>query len=227
MEENQGFEFDILDILKALYEGKFLIIALTVLLSLALGFYNYFNKGYSYTSTGTMYVSNINTELNNNIIESGDISTSRFLSSSYIEILRSRSFLVDVSDAIGGKVSAGALKGMLAISQVESTEFITITVTAGTAELAHDIVAAVMEKAPAKLISIYDGGTVKTLDEASLPSAPNGRGIQNDFLTGAGIGFVIGAAIIVVKRLLDRRIRNVADIEKRYEISILGEFPLV
>lgn len=227
MEENQVFQFDLLDILKGLYEGKILIIAMTVLLAVCFGVYSHYNTVYTYTADGTIYISNVNTEINNNVIEGGDISTSRSLVSSYTEILKSRSFLNEINDVLGGNLSAGALRGMIGIYQIEGTEFITITATSGSAQLSHDIVSAVIERAPAKLLSVYDGGTIRTLDEATFPTSPNARGTTKDVMTGAALGFVISAAFLIIRRILDRRIRTVADIEKRYEISILGELPLI
>ena len=125
MNEN-GKDFAVTDLLSILWMNKFLIITLACLV--ATGFLVktvYFTEP-QYVADGMLYVSNKDDLLLQDRIQQSDIFSSRTLSETYIEILQSRSFLSDVSNATGAKYSWEEIKSMTKISSVNETELLSI-----------------------------------------------------------------------------------------------------
>ena len=123
---------DIVNFLQILWKHKVVIIALVVASSLLMFIKTMVFTENTYTSYGVLHISNKKEETNGTAaIQKNDIETSKTLSTTYIEILKTRVFLKEVSDAVGGKYSSGQIGAMLNISTVNNTELLKISVTTG------------------------------------------------------------------------------------------------
>ena len=216
---------DLIELLRSIWLSRWLIIVL-VLIG-ATGMYvktQYFTKDY-YTSNGILYVSNKNeqlTETKKNI-SSSDINTSRELSVTYMEILRTSSFLEEVAKEYGGKYSWGQIAGMLTIASVNETELLLVSVRAGDPTDAYNIATTILNKAPDKLKSVFKSGEVEIVDPPRMPRGANAKGTNKSTFIGALAGFVLGVVIVVLKNFFDTKVRKAEDVAKRYNVSILGE----
>ncbi len=215
---------DVVKCLKILWRHKLVIIAVTVLLAAAMLVKTAFFTDYTYTSFGILHMNNRerNSESTDVILKS-DVEASEALNSTYIEILQTRAFLNEVSEAIGGKYTAGQISGMLNISAIDDTALLKVSVKAGNSKDAQLIAQTILDKSPAKLTSVFKGGEVTIVDPAQEPSAPNSKGYARNMLIGALAGLVIGIAYAFIREFLDKKVHGGDDVAARYGISILGE----
>ena len=218
---------DILTYIQMLWKHKAVIIVLTVLAALLMFAKTTYLTADTYTSYGILHVSNKKEESDpDTSIKKTDLDTSKSLSTTYIEILKTRAFLRDISNAVDGKYSGTQIGSMISISSVNDTELLKITVTAGNAEDAYQIAQAFMAQAPAKLISVYKSGEIEVVDPPVKPTIADNKGIARNTAIGFVLGFVLGAVYAFIYEFFDRKIHKSDDVAKRYGVSILGETSL-
>ncbi len=229
MKENELYvsgntELDILTILKILWSHKTVIIALVLTTSFFAFTKTAFFTQDTYTAYGMLHISNkseaVNTE---GTIQKSDIETSKTLSSTYIEVLKTRIFLQEVSDAIGGNYSTEQIKKMLNISPVNDTELLKVSVTTKSHYDSYLIVNTIMEKAPAKLTSVYKSGEVEIVDPPLPNKKADDRGIAKKTCIGFMLGLILGMIYALLYSVMDKKVHESDEIVKRYNISILGE----
>ena len=219
-ETNKGLS--ITDLLNILWLNKFLILTLACLFSTFFLIKTVYFSEPQYTADGMLYVSNKDNVLLQDKINQSDIISSRSLGYTYIEILKSRSFLTEVSEATGGHYSWKRIKSMLTISSLNETELLSISVKANNSEDACNIARAVLDKAPGKLKSILNGGAVEIVDSIAETGTLVDAGIPAKTVFGFIIGACLGFAIAFLRNLFDKKVHKGEDVAKRYNVSILG-----
>ena len=216
-------ELSLADLFRIVWKNK-IIIAILFIVGFAAAFIKteYFTNE-TYTASGMLYVSNRNEIGADEEILAADIVTSRTLTTTYIEILKTPSFLKKVKADACEKLSSDNVQASVNIEVVGETELLRVTVTASTPEEAHAMAESLFENAPDKLKSIYKRGEVATADPPVLPTAANGKGLAVNVLLGAFIGLFLGVLIALVRSFFDTVVHNAEELEKRYGLSVLGE----
>ncbi|MBP1135070.1 capsular exopolysaccharide synthesis family protein [Arthrobacter sp. PvP023] len=67
---------------------------------------------------------------------------------------------------------------------------------------------------------------VLPLGKAVLPTSPVSPNVKLTLALGALIGLALGVAYALVRRHLDRRIRNAAEIERLFDVPVIGTLPV-
>lgn len=218
----QAKDLSVTDILRIFWLNKFLIITLACLMAtLFLVKTVYFTKD-QYVADGMLYVRNRTEQTIEGVIQGSDISTSRSLSNTYIEILKSRSFLTEISADTGSKYTWKQIKSMLTINSVNETELLTISVKCTNADDAGAIATSIMQKAPDKLQSILNGGGVVVIDQINSVGTKVDPGTTRKTILGFALGAFLGAVIAFLINLFDKKVHKSEDVAKRYDVSILG-----
>ncbi|GAP54492.1 capsular polysaccharide biosynthesis protein CpsC [Arthrobacter sp. Hiyo6] len=68
--------------------------------------------------------------------------------------------------------------------------------------------------------------SVLPLGKAVLPTSPVSPNVKLTLALGALVGLALGAAYALVRRHLDRRIRNAAEIERQFGVPVIGTLPI-
>ena len=215
---------DLIELLQNIWKQKWVILTLAVIMgALAFVKVQYFTDDV-YRSSGILYVSNRkDTTISDDSIKASDINASREFSTTYIQILQTRSFLKSISEKTGGKYTWAQIGRMMNISAVEETELLSIVVTAGNPEDAYEITSAILNNASSKLTGVFKNGDVSIVDDAVMPKAPMSKGVIRQIALGAIIGVVMGIAYVFIRNFFDTKVRKSEDVEKRYNVSVLGE----
>lgn len=180
----------------------------------------------TYTASGVLYVSNKNADGEEEAsIKKSDIDTSKTISTTYIELLKTRDFLMGVSEATGGKHSWGEIKSKMQVVSVGDTELLEVSVTTTNPEDSYLMAYCIIQKAPEKLKSIYAGGTVEIADSVYKPTGPNGKSLVTKVGASAVLGILLGFGIIFLINFFDRKVHGAAAVTDRYKLSVLGEVP--
>ena len=223
--EEIGYDrIDLFELVGVMWKHKLIIIACALVATLLAYVKVAYMTADTYTATAMLYVSN-KTELlkTMDVVNQTDINTARTMSENCKVVFQNRSFLKDVSNATDNRYSWQSIRGMLSIASASETEFLNISVTAGTPDVAYEVANAFVEQAPKKFLTIFKGGEIEIVDKPEYPTGPNGNGMTRKLFLGFLIGCVLGAAICFAIYFFDTTIRKSEDVTKRYGISVLGE----
>ena len=213
---------DLMEIAKSIWTYKFILVALAVVIALiSVVRVEFFTKD-KYVAYGVVYVSNGQTQ-DSDIVSQSAIDTARTMIETSREILKTRSFLTEVSMDIDEKYSWGQIKGMTSITAQNETELMRISVTAYSPTDAYNIANSIVERAPERLTSVFKSGTAEVIDSVIPPTSAVSKGVTGEAVKGAILGLFLGLAIIVIINLFDTKIHKGEDVATRYKVSVLGE----
>ena len=233
-------EIDLTELFGAILKHLKFIIFMTVLLGVVAFSYAKFVLPLQYTSSISMYVKNNDDQTTENA-QYNDIVASKSLVSTYIVILQHDAVIDEIGDMLvkeygtkaledyltieDGKVKTSSLKSCIALSAEQDTEVLLISVTTKSPELSVSICNAMERVGPDKIKQVTHAGSVETIGAAKLPTSPSGPNIRRYTIIGMLAGFVIAAAIVIIRFMLDTTVRTGDDIKTRFDFPILGEIP--
>lgn len=223
-EKNKEYTtIDLVELMKSFWQKRMLIVALVIVGAMLMFLKVHFFTEDTYTASGTLYVSSQSTLSTTQDITQSTITSARTLSETYIEMLKTRSFLTDVSVQSGSNYTWSQIKSMMTVDSVNETELLSVSVTAANADDAYRIAKSVLDLAPKKMESVFNGGRVSIVDDVIRPVGANANGMLKQVVMGGLIGGVLALAIIFLIDFFDTRVRKAEDVAKRYNLSILGE----
>ncbi len=224
VKDNRNDEISIIEIAALLWNHKWLIAAFAVIgMVLAFIQINYFTADV-YLASGTLYVSSSSDSYENiGTINKSVIDTARTMSTTCIEILKTRSFLSDVSESIGGKYSWTQLRQMVSVAAINETELLSVTASAYSAEDAFLIAQAIINNAQEKLTDVFKSGSIAIVDNAAMPELPVNNGLKKRMVMYGGVGIVLACGIIFLINMFDTTVHKSEDVIRRYQVSVLGE----
>lgn len=114
---------------------------------------------------------------------------------------------------------------MVSVNIPTDTRLISISVKAKTGQDAQVLANKVREVASKKIKTVTKVEDVTTLEEAKLPSSPSSPNIKRNVLLGAILGGSVAIVAVLVREVLDDRIRRPEDVEDVLEMTLLGIVP--
>ncbi len=229
IEEKEEMDIDLLDLIKYLLRRSGVIIVIAILSALAVYFYvNLYCKPV-YRSETTIYV--VNTSDDSPSLNYSDLQASSQLVSDYISMFSVKNVYEQVIEDCNLDTTYEKFKGKVKITSKSGTRLIVIAVENNEPEMAKMIADRVRERGAEVISRIFEaekGQTahVKVVDEADVPEEPIGpRKVR-----AAAIGAVVGGLLVMViycfVYVLDDKIKNTDDIEKRLGLSTLAVIPV-
>lgn len=208
---------------------KYIILA-TIVAALAAGLYASYTRSSTYMAQISFYVySNPAHITDPNVnINSSDFTQARNLVTSYMQILKSRTFLNKLIKETGLAHSADYIKGSISASSVENTAVFIVSVQNPNPVNAMNIANAIGDLAPDEITRIVKSGGIEVIDRAELPTYPyqSTSVLKMSALGGIG-GFTLTAFLFLLRGLLDTTIRKEDELRDMFTIPILGEVPLL
>ncbi len=217
-------EISLSDIVKFL-KKRFVLIVLCGIYAMAISFIvsNYLIKE-EYTSQVLMYVAP-NADEMNRVASLSELNYAQAVVDTYIEILKTDTFLKDVAEAGDVSYSPGQLRGMVSMASVNGTEIFRIRVVSHSPDESYKLAETIANLAPRKIIEIKDADAVRVVDPASLPTAPSSPNIPRNTILGFMLGIMLGLGISLLIELADKRIKSEEDLTRVYDIPVLGVIP--
>ena len=207
-----------------LFLSKLWLILILSVLGSAVSFGStYYFVDPTYTATVTLYMNNYSGGSSESITYA-DLNASTKLVDTYIAIIKSESILKSVIDKAGADCSASQLSSMISASSVSDTEVFKIKVVDTDPQEAADLANAIADITPAKVTEIIEGGSVKVVNRASVPTSRTGPSYKKAAMRGAGAGCILAVLIIIILELLDNRIQSEDDLS-RFDLPVLGSIP--
>lgn len=149
--------------------------------------------------------------------------------STYIEIFKTYEFNQTVANEINKKnntsYSASQIKNAITFSTTEETAVFRATVTTDNPDLSYQIARQLEESIPEKCKNMNNGLVNASVEDVALKSASQSPSYSKNCIIGLVVGILIAAAYVILRDLIDIRVKGVTDLEENYDIPVLGAIP--
>lgn len=226
MKERAEVQFDLGLLVKALVHRLWIILLAMLICGAGAFVYARCFVTPLYSATTKMYVNNISKDsMNGQFISSSELAAAQRLVDTYIEILKTPETLNRVIEEADASCSYSELLGMITTGSVNGTEVFFITVESPVPEEAERLANTIADVLPERIGDIVEGSSVKVIQGASLPTAPNSLDMTKSVVLGAFLGFMICCVAIIILELMDNRIRDEHYPSETYGIQTIVSIP--
>ena len=222
-DNTKSVEIDVLALLQKLWTKKVFILFTAFYVAAFSFLVTYFFIQPTYTSTTRIYV--VNQATDNKNLSAQDLQAGTYLANDYKEIITSNDVLSEVIKDEKLNLSEAELSKMVSVNIPTDTRLISISVNAKTGQDAQTLANKVREVASKKIKKVTKVEDVTTLEEAKLPESPSSPNIKLNVLLGAVLGGFLAVVGVLVREILDDRIRRPEDVEDALGMALLGIVP--
>lgn len=224
--QSNGIEIDLWSLLTALWDKLFIIILSALTGAVIFYLFTTLFITPTYESTTKIYVLNKQSNDNSSITYS-DLQSSAQLTKDYMELVTTRPVLEKVISSLGlEEMTYNDLKEKISVSTATDGRIIYITVTDENPRQAKDIADEIRSAVSAQIVDVMDVEAVSVVEEANLPDKPDRPNKLFNMIVGAFLGFIIAFMTVVIKAVLDDRVKTEEDVEYYLHLSVLGTIPL-
>ncbi len=208
---------ELLDLLK---KHLRLVIALPVVFALVVGIYGFAFMRNAYTATTSMYV--LAKAGTSNTVSSSELSASQMLSNDVAKLVDSARVKNDTAAALGMKSLAGYKSS---VSSNTTTRVINLSITGADPEVAAQIANAMASSVSSIAREVMSVESVNIVDEAIAPTAPSGPNRPLYVAVAAVAGIFVAVAIVVLRDMLNTKIRTQEELEELLDVPVIGRIP--
>lgn len=153
---------------------------------------------------------------------------------SYVDIAKSRAVADLVIEDLGLDTTAPSLIGNITVNQPLDTVLINITARASSPMDAQQLADAWVRALSARVAEVEDPTDtglpgvlgIQPVEAAALPTSPVSPRPALNLALGGILGALLALGYAVVRSIVDRRLRNPEDVERRFGVPIIGRLPL-
>ncbi len=211
---------DVMALLRALWTRAWLIVAVALIFGSA----GYGVTKLAITPTYRTYFSiyiNNSTLTGLTDVSSSDITASKYLAETGADIISSNSIKKEVAEQTGVEAAEIGIS-----TRVNSDSgVLTVYVVTTDAESTYDCGAALLEVSSVEIARIIEGSSVQVIDTPELPDTYYRPNYIKNALIAMAVGVVLICGIIIVRELLDDKVKNRDDFEGRFPLVNLGSIP--
>lgn len=222
-ENTKRVEIDVLALLQKLWTKKVFILFTAFYVAVFAFLGTYFFIQPTYTSSTRIYVVNQADDGKN--LSAQDLQAGTFLTKDYKEIITSNDVLSEVIKDEKLNMTEADLAKMILVNIPTDTRLISISVNAKTGQDAQSLANKVRDVAAEKIKKVTKVEDVTTLEDAKLPDSPSSPNIKRNVALGAVLGGFLAIVGVLVREILDDRIRRPEDIEDALGLTLLGIVP--
>ena len=227
--KEEGFQLDIVEMLRELGRNILIIILVAVLSGAAAFGYTFMFVKPQYSATATLYVNRSSFSLGGASFSISSGLSTDTLVDLYMLIINSRTTLEEVSDEADLDIPSDELRGMIKTSDSGSGAF-NIIVTCSDPSQAELIANTIAKILPDRIANIIDGSSVRIIDYAIIPSSRSSPDYIVSTVIGLLAGIVFSSAVILLRFYLiqsnDSAFHSMDELKKNYpELPILATIP--
>lgn len=226
MEETREIDIDLRKIFYMMRTKVIYILVVTVFAGAVAGCYTHFFIDPTYSASIKLFAySNTDRVSTDASISNQEFAASRDIVNTDIYILQSDSVIEMVIEDLGLNTSVGAVKSMISASQIPDTIAFQVTVNSKDPNLSAKIANSIAKIAPTEVARIVNAGGISVIDYAKVPTSPSSPNTKKNIMMGLLAGFAVSFAIFFIYELFDSTITEAKDLEREFEIPILGTIP--
>lgn len=224
MKEQNTLEIDVLQLFRALWKRKLVILLVAIITSSVAFTYSTFVIKPEFTSTTRIYVVNRNQGEKSGLTNQ-DLQAGTYLVKDYREIILSQDVLEEVVSDLKLDLTPKGLANKIKVTVPVDTRIVSVSVNDRVPEEASRIANSLREVAAQKIISITRVSDVTTLEEARPATTPSSPNVRRNTLFGFLGGAVVTVIAVLLIELLDTRVKRPEDVEDVLQIPLLGLVP--
>ena len=210
--------------LLATIKKRFWIVILTTVIAVGISVVVTNRTKVQFYQAKTTMIVNVEKNENQAMLTSDQISAGQKLAVLYGEIIKSRSVLEPVIEKLNLDMTPQQLAGMISVSQVNETHIMNLSVTDTDPDRAKAIANTIPEVFTEEVKRTIKANGVEVLDP-SLGGYPIVSNSSNKVLIAGVLGVMIGLFIIFLIEFLDNKVKTPQDMEKYFNIPVLGVIP--
>lgn len=158
-------------------------------------------------------------------VTTNELTADASIANTYQVLITSQPVMNAVSEDIGGIVSPSALRSMITASVVKGTQIINVKIRGAKPELIAQIGNSLAEVGPTVLNELARGGEMIAVDRAKVPANPSYPNIASNTTVGFVLGLLLSCSVVILIALLDTTVWREEDLERAFNIPILGSIP--
>lgn len=177
-----------------------------------------------YTASTTMYVLSREDSAEAEVLTQQDLSVGQMITNDVVTLIKSDRVKKDVARAVG----LDTIKDYkFTVTNTTNTRVITLDVTGRDPEMAANIANATVEEVSDVASEVMHLQSVNSIDPAVPPTSPSGPRRLLYSAVGAMAGLFLAVAIVVLRDMLDTRVRNGEEAEAIVGVPVVGHFPAI
>ncbi|HEU0462963.1 TPA: capsular polysaccharide biosynthesis protein CpsC [Streptococcus pneumoniae] len=224
MKEQNTLEIDVLQLFRALWKRKLVILLVAIITSSVAFAYSTFVIKPEFTSMTRIYVVNRDQGEKSGLTNQ-DLQAGSSLVKDYREIILSQDVLEEVVSDLKLDLTPKDLANKIKVTVPVDTRIVSVSVSDRVPEEASRIANSLREVAAQKIISITRVSDMTTLEEARPATSPSSPNIKRSTLIGFLAGVIGTSVIVLILELLDTRVKRPKDIEDTLQMTLLGIVP--
>lgn len=221
LRDNDEIEIDLVQLLMALKQRIWAILAAAVICGGIAGAYTKLVITPQYRSTAMVYILSKETTLTS----LADLQIGSQLTKDYKVIVTSRPVLEDIIQQMNLGMGYDQLKSKITIDNPTDTRILSITVEDPDPQMAKEIVDAVAKTASEYIGDIMEMVPPKTIETGVVAEAPSSPSTKKNVLMGAMLGIVLVCGVVVLEVILNDTIKSEEDVERYLGITVLASVP--
>lgn len=210
--------------LLATIKKRFWIVILTTVIAVGISVVVTNRTKVQFYQAKTTMIVNIETYENQSVLTSDQISAGQKLAVLYGEIIKSRAVLQPVIEKLNLEITPQQLAGMISVSQVNETHIMNLAITDTDPDRAREIANTIPGVFTEEVKRTIKANGVEVLDP-SLGGYPIVSNSSNKVVIAGVLGVMIGLFIIFLIEFLDNKVKTPQDMEKYFNIPVLGVIP--
>lgn len=214
---------DLLEVLQVVRQHILVIILVTFIAAVAGFGVSRFVMVPQYQASALMIVNTRQDTTSN--VTSDQINSATKLVSTYSIIIKSDTVLQQVINNLGLTLTYGKLKDRVTVSAVDDTQVMQITVQSDNPEWARQVCEQITTISPNVILESVEAGSVKLISQASVTPDPVSPNVMKNTAIAALLGLVVSVGIVVLRELLDNKIKTEEDVRKYLDLPVVGVIP--
>lgn len=219
-------EYDTIDLLEvlAVVRQHILVVILATVIAAVAGFsVSRFLLVPQYEASALMIVNTRQDTTAN--VTSDQINSATKLVSTYSIIIKSDTVLQQVINNLGLSLTYPELQDRVTVAAVDDTQVMQITVRSDNIEWARQVCEQITLIAPDVILESVEAGSVKLISQAAANPNPVSPNVNRNTAVAALLGLALSLAVIILREMLDNRIKTEEDVRKYLDMPVIGVIP--
>lgn len=219
-------EYDTIDLLEVLgiVRQHILVVILVTVLAAAAGFgVSRFLMVPQYEASALMIVNTRQDATAN--VTSDQINSATKLVATYSIIIKSDTVLQQVINNLGLSLTYQELHDRVTVSAVDDTQVMQITVRSDNPEWARQVCEQITQISPDVILESVEAGSVKLISQAATNPDPVSPNVMRNTAVAGLLGLVLTLGVIILREMLDNKIKSEDDVRKYLELPVIGVIP--
>lgn len=213
----------LLELTQLLRKRLKVVIALPLVCALAAAVFCFGFMPDTYTSSTSMYVLTKSADEQGSV-SNADLSASQMLTNDVASLITSDRVLKDAAASVNMKSLADY---DIKVTSETTTRVLSVSVTGADAQ-STSIIANALAKSVSKVAQdVMDVQSVNVIDEAAVPEDPSGPNRALYTLIALFGGLFVAIALVVLRDMMNTKVRGADDLEKLLDLPVIGRIPSV